>query len=212
MGLDWNPLERPRPGHEAEFERLFRESLSASGPRRDSIAKRFQEVAQPPFELLGAPRVGIDAAAADWLREKVAASGHPERFAEARASMHGYYVLDLLPACDGFPVYSSYGMYEGVDRYSFRGEFLLIAEDALGQELIERAYTPMLAAGLERYGEELLARARVYAEKHGVEHTERAEPPEFDEDAPATRAHVVFAAAKWCLYWARRGHGMEPWF
>jgi len=25
MGLDWNPASRPRPGHEAEYWRLFDE-------------------------------------------------------------------------------------------------------------------------------------------------------------------------------------------
>lgn len=39
------------------------------------------------------------------------------------------------------------------------------------------------------------------------------EPPsEFVEGSAETRADILLSAARWCLFWAERGHGMEPWF
>jgi len=212
MGLDWNPLGRPRPGCEAEFTRLFEEFLRTQGNERDESLKRFQAISQPAFELLGAPRVGIDIAADNWLRDRFTANGHPEKFDEKRRSMHGYYVLDLLPPCDGFPWYTNYRTYEGLDRYSFRGQFLKDVADVIGATLLEQAYTPMLARDLLQYGTELSAVARRYAQHHNVEHVRDGKPPEYDEESPATRAHILFAAGKWCIYWANRGHGLEPWW
>jgi hypothetical protein len=31
-------------------------------------------------------------------------------------------------------------------------------------------------------------------------------------DDPATKAHIVDSAARWCLFWSQRGHGMMAWF
>jgi hypothetical protein len=212
MGLDWNPLPCPRPGHETEFTRLFEESLRVSGAERDALIKQFQAISQPAFELLGAPRVGIDTAADEWLRNRLAAKGQAEKFEDTRRSMHGYYALALLPPCDGFPWYTNYGTYEGLDRYSFRAQFLTLAEDVIGSTLLERAYAPMLAASLLRYGTELSTAALRYARQHGVEYVQEGKPPEFDEQSPAMRAHIVFSAGRWCLYWANRGHGLEAWW
>jgi hypothetical protein len=127
--------------------------------------------------------------------------------------MHGYYVLDLLPESPGLPVYTSFG-YEGVDRYTFRGKFLDDVQDIIGDELYERAWATMNAAELEAYGEALLQAGRGYAKQHGLEALEhQREPPETEGEAsPESRAHIIFSAGNWCLWWARRGHGLEPYF
>jgi hypothetical protein len=72
----------------------------------------------------------------------------------------------------------------------------------------------MSAAELATYGAELLACARRYAKEHGVEQLEQQyEPPEdCDEGAPAAKAHILFSAAAWCLWWSERGHGLEPYY
>lgn len=107
-------LPQPKRGYEAEFARLL-PLLEDSDA--ETLRERFFEIITPVFETLGAPRVGIDEAADEWLRTKVS----PARFEEARNRMRGYYVLDLLPSCDGFPLYSNYHAgQEGRDRYSFR--------------------------------------------------------------------------------------------
>ena len=210
MGLDWNPLARPKTGHEEEFVRLFRTlEAHAAADDREKLLARFREISQPPFELLGAPRVGLDAAADEWLRDSLREAGRLDDLDRVRESMHGYYVLDLLPPCDGFPIYSNYGAYDGLDRYSFRAKFLDDVEDVLGPELYQRAYERMLAPELEAYGSQLMAAARAFVDSRGI-----AEPAESPDDfgTDASRAHILFTAARWCLYWAARGHGLDPWF
>ena len=213
MGLDWNPLARPRDGHAEEFIQLFRAlEDGAEGDDREKMLERFHEISQAPFELLGAPQVGFDAAADEWLRESLRESGRLDELPEAQAAMKGYYVLDLLPPCDGFPVYSNNGAYDGLDRYSFRAKFLDDVEDVLGPELFGRAHQRMLAPELEEYGNRLLAIAETFAESRGVAAMAHAADAPDDFGTDESRAHILFSAARWCLYWARRGHGLEPWF
>ena len=230
MGLDWNPMAKPRAGFEAEFVRVFKELEGRAAPERkgilaaifrprslteaerDTRIARFREISEPPYEALGAPRVGHDDAADAWLREKLEATGTAATYATTREEMRGFYVLDLLPPCDGFPSYTNNGAYEGLDRYSFRGSFLKDVEDALGPDLMERAYSTMLAEELVEYGAALLEAAMRFAQANGVEHVGSAPPADFDEGSPETRADILFSAARWCLFWGRRGHGMEPWF
>jgi hypothetical protein len=229
MGLDWNPLARPKPAMEVEFERLYAllngqeplyvTALSAffgiTSPRRKQERRlaRFREISEQPFETLGAPRVGLDAAADAWLRAKVEAKGKPDEFENARREMHGFYVLDLLPPADGFPLYTNYPLYEGLDRYTFRAQFLNDTREIIGTALHERAWQRMLARELSGYADALEAKVRPWAEGAGVaDVAHAAEAPDLPEDAPASKAHVLFSAIRWCRFWAGRGHGLEPWW
>lgn len=231
MGLDWNPLARPKAGHEEEFERLFAE-LTLGPPltkprllrwlrspreltsnERTARIERFQAISVPPFATLGAPRVGFDPAADAWLREKLEAGGRIGELEKAREEMHGHYVLALLPPCDGFPLYSHNGLYEGLDRYSFRGQFLNDVRSIIGTRLHERAWTRMLARDLLAYADDLNAAARPWAECAGVANMDGApEAPPFGEDAPASQAHILFSAIRWCRFWGGRGHGLDPYY
>jgi len=213
MGLDWNPLSRPKPGLEDEFWQLISNKLNELEPAaRASVIRRFDEISEAPFETLGAPQVGVDAEADEWLAKRIAEHGGGQSFELALARMHGFYVLDLVPASPGLPVYTSAG-YDGVDRYTFRGSFLNDVRDLLGDELFEAAWKRMKPDELRAYGERLLAIARSFAAQHGLEYLEeQRDSPEADEQSPESRAHILFSAAKWCLWWAERGHGLEPYY
>ena len=205
MGLDWDPLPRPKPEHAAEFAALLAR-LQATGD--ESVLDRMDVISTPPYATLGAPRVGHDDAADGWLRSHVG----DDDFYDMSMKMHGYYVLALLPPCDGFPVYTNYPMWPKLDRYSFRGAFLDDVRAELGA-LHDEAYRYQSAGELEDYGERLLACARRFARTHRIMEIELVrDRPESASDSPRARAHVMFAAARWCLYWARRGHGLAPWF
>jgi len=212
VGLDWNPLSRPKPGAEAEFERLVALSLDKlSKHDRKAAAKRFEEITDAPFETLGAPRVGSDPQATEWLLAKVRENGDEERYAEILEQMRGYYVLDLLPECPGLPIYTSEG-YEGVDRYTFRGKFLDFSTDIIGKKLYNRAWERMSARELHDYGEALLDAGRKFARKHKLQYLEnQRQPPDDDPKSRESKAHIVFSAAAWCLWWSDRGHGLEPY-
>lgn len=204
MGLDWEPLPRPKPGHERTFDELVRRASAGDAEATDALS----EISQPVFETLGAPRVGIDEAADAWLRTKVDAAS----FDRARTRMHGYHVLDLLPECDGFPVYTNYPVVERLDRYAFRAQFLEDVQDVLGDKLHQRAYQVMAATDLAAYGEALMQRARIFARANHVPHVEHVRSLATGASRTEHRGHLLFAAAKWCAYWANRGHGLSPWF
>lgn len=45
----------------------------------------------------------------------------------------------------------------------------------------------------------------------GAELFARVRVSSFEHETPESHAHVRFAAARWCLYWVQRGHGLMPW-
>jgi hypothetical protein len=232
MGLDWNPASRARPGHEREFKRA-KANLDYRGDRMpwaiwlsDFIAQRlsigrtsdqlqadFEAAAITPYETLGAPRVGIDEAATTWAKTQYDASDKKTiSLDDHLRQLHGYWVLDLVPACDGFPIYSNAGLYNGVERFSFRGQFLRECSSILGDRLLNEAWETHDAATLLDYGNRLSEVARTHASKTGTtEWLLRAEPPNKPE-GPAHETHVIISAAKWCRFWAERSHGLDPYF
>ena len=205
MGLDWDPLPRPKPEHATEFATLLAR-LQSTGD--ETVLDRMNAISTPAFATLGAPRIGIDDAADDWLRTKVAEDDYYETYMK----MHGYYVLDLLPPCDGFPVYTNYPTWPKLDRCSFRGSFLNDAREDLGP-LYDEGYRYMSDAQLLDYGERLVACARGFAREHRIMEVELVTGlPSYAAGSLESRAHIMFAAGRWSLYWSRRGHGLAPWF
>ena len=133
MGLDWNPGNKPRPGSEAEFERLFHLVDQASGSDRDALLKRFFEVSVSAYETLQAPRVGTDENATAWARGKYAENAAAaESEAAFLTKLHGFYVVDLV-SCDGVPPYSNGGAGQYVEAFSFRGQFLTDCVAEIGE-------------------------------------------------------------------------------
>ena len=224
MGLDWNPMARPKAGFEAEYQSILSLDLdSLDEPEQQKYIARFHEISEAAYETLDAPRVGKDTRANEWLVEQVHASGKLEGLSAAEVEdliaeefedNEGYHVLTLLPPSPGLPVYVPFGDYEGVDRYTFRAKFLDAVSDLLGEELHERAWRRMSPDELNEYGETLLAIGRDYARLHACEALEeQRDPPDTDdEDSPEARAHILFSAGKWCVFWAQRGHGLDPYF
>ena len=209
MKLDWEPLATPKRGHEQEFADLFRKLLTSTGAKRDRVFQWFVDVAVPPFESVGAPRVGFDAEADAWLVARVEKSGRLHELDEIRAEMRGYHVLALLPPCEGFPVYSNSRISDDLERYAFDASQLLEARDVLGEELCARATTPMLADAHLAFGEQLLEVATRFARDEALpEHVATIREPVFPEGSKERTGHVLFAAAKWCVHWARGGHGL----
>jgi hypothetical protein len=224
MGLDWNPLGRPKPGHEEEFARLFREigEMAEAGVferlgRRlrgvdpEAVKKRWLEIQVSPLETVGAPRVGQSAEATAWALERWREQPEPKPSQEEfLRGMEGYWVVDLAPPSDGIPPYSNGGMGY-TERTSFRAEFLRDCEDVLhDEETLERCYESCLAADLAVLGRGLRTAAESYARANDVLHVEHVRSPDgFEEGSPESKAHIVFAAARWCEWWSSRGHGLE---
>ena len=226
MGLDWNPLGKPKPSLEVEFERVFKllgelpvnvglfEKLRRrlKGIDRKAIDERWRELQVTPYETLKAPQVGISDAANQWALQRYAEIKDPkppeEEFFE---EMQGYYVLDLVPPCDGIPWYSN-GSLGYVEKFSFRAQFLLDCEHVIGNETLEKCYVSCLAPGLVELGRELRAGADSYSMREGVAHVEQVAQPNFEEGTAESNAHILFAAARWCEFWSSRGHGLDAYW
>ena len=222
MGLDWNPIGKPKPGREDEFASLFvqlGESVNwgwfekirrrSKGTDRESLLKRWTEIQTTPHETLRAPQVGSSAEADAWARERYKELESPEASeGEFIEHLQGEYVLDLVPPCDGFPHYSNWTMGY-VERFSFRGEFLRDCEDIISAETFEKCYVSCLAAGLATLGRELRACATLYARDKHLEHIEFETGGDFEEKSPESKLHILYSAARWCEYWSSRGHGLE---
>jgi hypothetical protein len=238
MGLDWVPLAKPKPGHEAEFEELFylltdRKKPAGGGPlwkkvlglsaaeSKEKLSERFLAIpAVTPYEALNAPMVGRDQAANAWVKElydskKLTKDLLSRPMEDALRAMKGFYVVDLVPECDGIPIYTSGpggGSYNP-EPFWFRAKFLEVCTDALDTAVIAEAFSSKLAPELVTYGNTLAAAAKAFAKKNSVESVLGQRTLEWDDESkPEAQAHIVHAAAKWCLFWGELGHGMEANF
>ena len=229
MGLDWLAGNKAKPGHETRFRELLEKIVK--GEDLDSAATaEWEQVSVPSYTTLDAPRIGFDAAADAWFLERLRENrpkpgmlrgllakirgfaGAPTEERQALAKAHGYYLLELAPPCDGLPIYSHGGISEHVELTSFRGAFLKDCEELLGEDLLNSAWEGKLPEDLVIYGEALLERANAWAKAHDCEDVRDQRTPPDDEESPAAKAHIAFAAGRWCVYWGQRGHWLDVWF
>jgi len=208
MGLDWNPANKPKPGCEKEYIELFDALSGESTPDIERKKLRFCEITTSAFETLEAPRVGINIEANDWAKKKYAEKKPDMSLEQWLEKFKGYYVLELVPKCDGLPRYSS-GCLGYVQLFSFRAQFLTDCTEIIGEKLLEEAYINKLVPEFKIYGQNLLAKAGEYMKKHNLK------PPEKTPDNPdSVEAHidVVLAASRWCKFWSDREHPLEAYW
>jgi hypothetical protein len=215
MGLDLVVEGCAKPGHEDEWRQLLERSF-ADKELSKAEAARFQEISIPGYERIGAPRVGHDNAANQWILEARNAKT-PEDVAAVSKQFEGYYVVRLVE-CDGVPKYSHGGLYDGVDETSFRGAFLNDCEDVLSKELLNDAWNHKLPEAAVLYGKTLLAaadaaeaagkasaRRRTLLSRLGL--AKKSEPV-----AIADQLDIVRAAGRWFIFWGQLGHPIRAWF
>lgn len=209
VGLDWEPLAIPKRGYEREFVDLFHKLARAPAGRREQIQTWFANVAEPPFAVIGAPRIGYDPETEPWLRTRATRANRLAELDEIRAEMKGFHVLDLLPPCDGFPVYSRCKEVDDLERYAFHAELLVDYSDVLGTELFERAFTSMLRDAHVEYAARLTDVANRFWLDNGLpDHVATTREPVYAVGSLERKGHILYAAAKWCTYWSERGHGL----
>jgi hypothetical protein len=216
MGLDLVVEGCAKPGHEGEWRRLL-ERTFADKELSEAETERFQEISIPGYERVGAPRVGQDPAADQWILEAREAKT-PEERAAVLKEFDGYYVVRLVK-CDGVPRYTHAGLYDGVDETSFRGKFLDLCRDVLSKQLWEDAYNHRLPDQAVAYGKALLAAADEAAAGRGPspEQWRRGflsrlfwgkEP---EQMALAEQLEIVRSAGRWFIFWGERGHPIRAW-
>ncbi len=215
MGLDLVVEGCAKPGHEHEWRRLLERSFADKELSEAEVA-RFGEICIPGYERIGAPRVGYDNAANQWIL-KAQNAKTPEEVAAVLKKFEGYYVVRLVE-CDGVPKYSHGGLYEGADDTSFRGAFLNGCQDILNKDLLNEAWNHKFPVEAVEYGKTLLAAAQA-AEAAGRAPTRRRTllsrlglANESEPIAMADQLEIVRAAGRWFIFWGERGHPIRAWF
>lgn len=206
MGLDWNPGNKPKPGFEKEFERLFYVLQKERTFFRRRRTARFQEISISAFETLNAPQVGHSSEADAWALEQY--RNEPRAVSQEvwLQQLTGFYVVDLVPPCDGVPRFSNGSPGGYVEPFSFRAQFLTDCEYIIGSELLGSAYQSKLPVEFRSYGEALLDKFHGFVQERGLDPANLASD---DPESAAFHADVVGSAARWCLFWSRHGHILD---
>ena len=214
MGLDLIVEGRAKPGYEQEWRQLLERSFKEE-ELSSADASRFKEISIPGYERIGAPRVGYDSAANEWILEARKPTSSEERAAVLK-EFEGYYVVRLVK-CDGVPEYSNGGAYDGADETSFRGSFLNDCEDVLGKALLEDAWNHKFPNEAVEYGKALLATAD--SAERGDQNSKRVSLlsrfglRKKRESVPlVNQLEIVRAAGRWYVFWGERGHAIRAWF
>jgi hypothetical protein len=214
MGLDLVVEGCAKPGHEREWRRLLERSFADKELSEAEIV-RFREICVPGYERIGAPRVGYESAANEWIL-KARKANTSEDIAAVLREFQGYYVVRLVQ-CDGVPKYSNGGLYQGADETSFRGAFLNDCQDVLSDHLLKEAWNHKFPEAAVAYGNALLAaadaaqttsrpprRQRTLYSRLGL--TKEPEPVAITE-----QLDIVRAAGRWFIFWGERGHAIRAW-
>jgi hypothetical protein len=215
MGLDLVVEGCPKPGHEREWYRLLERSFADQELPQAEIA-RFREISIPGYARIGAPRVGHDRAADEWIVEARKAKT-PEEVAAVLKEFEGHYVVRLVE-CDGVPRYSHGDLYEGVDDTSFRGAFLKDCRDVLSKKLLAQAWEHKFPEEAVKYGMALLNAADSVTLGGGTSERRRGVLSRLGltkEAGPvpmAKQLEMVRAAGRWFIFWGARGHAIRAWF
>ena len=207
MGLDWIVGARPRDevGYSVLAELLAK-------PEDATLRSRWREIPKiDSWTVLNAPCVGSSAEADAWFVKHRLAGCSDTEIRTYLERNKGYSVVRLV-ACDGVPVYSNADLNRELEFTSFRGQFLKDAVGVIDEEMFERAHENMLPPQFLAFGRELEAAATCFAREQGVmEIAARRDPPE-DGDSPGAVAHILASAARWCQFWATRGHWLNTWW
>jgi hypothetical protein len=226
MGLDWNPIGKPKMGYEEEFIEIY--NLLNGSVKNDSILnkmknlfvktdedklkERWFDIQISPFETINAPQVGIDVITNKWAEKQFNLNKDKYKsLDEFISDNYGYYVVELAKASPGIPLYSN-GSAGYVEYFSFRGEFLVNdCKDILPFKLIDECYNNHLSKELAMFSNNLYEIAKNYSIKNNIEHIENIFDVDYSEKSNESKAHILFSAAKWGMFWSENGHGNEAY-
>jgi len=216
VGLDLVVERCAKPGHETEWHRLVERSFSGEGLSKAETA-RFNDISVPGYERIGAPRIGIDAAADAYVIEACKGQTSKQVAATLR-KFSGHYVSRLV-ACDGVPAYSNCGAYDGIDGTSFRGQFLRDCTKVIDEPLLHAAWDHKLPEAAIAYGRALLAAAdaaetsATKAHRSSSSRRGRAKSAKSPPSVPLPeQLDIVRAAGRWYVFWGERGHPIRAYF
>lgn len=212
MGLDLCVEGRAIPGYEAEWESIIRRFFAEEGLSDDEV-ERFESISLPAYASLGAPRVGSDPAADNWIADQMADRMGRE---QAIAENDGYYALALIES-DGLPKFTNARSYEGVDETSLRGKFLESCTLVLTKKLIDAAWNHRMPNEAVTYGESLLAAAADARSGKTLSPRNPSMLRALFGSAPEIipldlQLDIVETAGRWFVFWGSRGHPIRAYY
>jgi hypothetical protein len=216
LAVGYGVMDDPAPARPGLLDRILPGRSAASKRRRLAETQaRFEAITTPGYASVGAPVVGQDQAADDWVRSGVA-DGTINQFGPdpnaAIAGLAGLYVLPLAPPCDGLPVYSNAGIGT-IDETSFRGAFVDFCVDILDEKDRLAVWGVMESSTLHEYGKRLMVIADAFAERHDLRLVLASREVTWSEQgSPEAQLHITATLARWAIFWGSRGFGSYPDF
>ncbi|MEP7210076.1 MAG: hypothetical protein ABI740_04500 [Alphaproteobacteria bacterium] len=209
MGLDLEPLGKAKPGNEKTWVTLT-QTLYAGKTLSDDESRKLIDISVPPYAEIGAPMVGKDRAADEWMMKQAKAhkDNRPEQ--EIIAQAKGYFVVELLLGkCDGVPAYSNGGLGY-VSAVTFRGEFPKDCTAFLDQPTIELAWRTVIPpAAAVSYGKALLARLDRPSSQPPAQGSLRGAIDRVlggNSTSIQEQRQIIDAAGRWYVFWGARGN------
>lgn len=218
MGLDMVPIGKPKPGSEKRFRQIFNilngnEQTTLSFfdklrgrklPNEEELQKEWFDIQIPSYETLGAPMVGRDAAANQWIKEKYQQSDKRISEDEFIKMYQGYYVITLAKHNEGIPAYGSMSQ----DENAFRGQLLDGCSDLINESLINEAWVSKMADDALDYGKRLSVAITTVAKERGLEHLLTPDSEcEYEVDSVEDRICMIAALSRWLIFYGSHGHG-----
>ena len=226
MGLDWMVDKRkPKPGFEKEFETVSKQYNDAADEESEEKAnKRLEEISDSAYAVIGSPRVGIDAEATQWFKEKIYEPNYERAkdeqtreiksentwdrrntefiahwlrpFEEVLKDSTGNWVPDLAKSREGHATITGM-MTSPID---FRGK-VIGRLDWLSADAQNEAYEDHSAEQSVQYADKLEEELNEYLKSH---------PNAIkDEDSDA---RYVRDAIEWLRFWGKNGFGFHAWY
>lgn len=249
MGLDWMlDAHRAKPGCEKPYRRIIEKlhalehdrsiDLEQSEVMRRDLEAALKQVAISPFEVIGAPQVGIDAEATEWFRinlylpaqvrvadEKtrpVPRDPSNPRWDDRNDDYINYWdrPFDALEQAEhGKYVVELAKEREGLapitgilcSLLDFRGKSVALAV-VINETLRNEAYDDHDADACLDYADRLASAVDDYKAAHPDLETRREEAEYGGLVGAAGDIADIEAAVKWLRYWGSRGFGFSGWY
>ena len=248
MGLDWMlDAHKAKPGCEKQYRRIIEKlhalendksiDLEQSEVLRRDLEAALKQAAVSPFQVIGAPQVGIDGAATEWFRINVYVP------TEARVAIEK---AKPIPRDPKYPLWddrndaflahwdrpfealvqAEHGKYvvelakeqEGIaaitgflcSSLDFRGKAVALAV-VLDDDLQNEAYDDHDSHASLDFADRLEAAIAEYKAEHSDWETRKEEAEYGGMVSAAADIADVEAAVRWLRYWGSRGFGFSGW-
>ncbi|OEY86380.1 hypothetical protein BIY23_04375 [Wolbachia pipientis] len=174
---------------------------------RELLLQELEEISENHHEAIKAPVIGRDTITNNYIKEIYQETDKTISEEEFMNKYEGCHVLELVKESAGIPLYlATVG-----GPTAFRGEFLECCEDLIGNDLLCLAWKSKLADKALDYVQQLMAIADEVASATNMLYLKKQDfipsNPDRNHVSLAQKIHILYAAAKWLIFYGKNGHG-----